>query len=110
MWAAIAAIAGLLAALVALIVLADGPAQLVDEARDALWWLAAAIVAGALALWAWWIERKRPAQLVAELREREEELDQLRNRQGRVTRRDEAERTANREMRREIAKLQHERG
>lgn len=110
MWAAIAAIAGLIASLVALLILADGPATLVDEARDALWWLGAAILSGLLALGAWLIERRRPAKLVAQLREREDELARARDRQGRFTRRDEAERKANRRLRREIARLQHDRG
>ena len=110
MWAAVAAIAGLAASLVALIVLADGPAQLVDEARDALWWIGAAILAGLAALLAWWLERRRPAKLAAEIAAKEQEIARLKDRASRFSRRDETERKANRQLRREIAQLQHERG
>lgn len=117
LWPALLAAAVLAAALVALIIIADGPAQLVDEAKDALTWLGVALAGGAVALGAWWLERRRTAPLRAQIadlertvREREQRVEVEEDRQSRWTRRDQAERSANRELRREIAKLQHERG
>jgi len=61
----------LLAALIALIVQAEiGAAELIDEAQTALWWLAAALAGGALALAAWFLERRAAAARAAAERER----------------------------------------
>ena len=109
-WPALAAVAGLAAALVALLYMAEGPASIVDEAKDALWWLGAAIVAGAVALGAWWLERRRTAPLRGAIADRDRQLAELRDRSGRFTKREQAERAANRELRRKIAELQHEQG
>ncbi|HWT94740.1 MAG TPA: HD domain-containing phosphohydrolase [Solirubrobacteraceae bacterium] len=103
LWAAVAAAGVLVVALGALVVQADGEASLVDEATRALWWLGVAIVGGALALAAWWLERRRgpgAAQESKALRERVQALER------RTTR----ERQVNRELRRQIAELQHTQG
>jgi diguanylate cyclase (GGDEF)-like protein len=73
----------LLASLVALIVQAElGAAELIDQAQTALWWLAAAVLGGALALAAWWLERRGAAARAAAERERERaELEALRERE-----------------------------
>jgi diguanylate cyclase (GGDEF)-like protein len=133
---ALIAAAVIVAALVALIVQADGPAALVDEAKDALWWLGAAVAGGAIALAAWWLERRRAPVLVeaaraaerervgvelaqarselaharSEIERNEASVAELRDRAARFSRRDERERGANRELRRKVAELQHERG
>lgn len=109
-WLAFAAVALLTAALVALIVLADGPATLSDEAEDALWWIGAAVAGGLAAIGAWVLERRRSAPLRDRLDERERELAAERDRAEHARRRDRAEREANRELRRKIAELQHAQG
>ena len=153
----------LLAALVALVVQAEtGQAELIDEAQTALTWLAVALVGGALALGAWWLERRQGnaraaaaieraraeleaeheralaaeqerhedeleaerergeaavrereatiAELRAEVDRRDEQLATAKDRAQRFSRRDERERRANAELRRQIAELQHRNG
>jgi diguanylate cyclase (GGDEF)-like protein len=82
-WPAWLAAAVLLAALVALIVQSEiGAAELIGEAQTALWWLAAAIFAGAVALYAWWRERTTGARRADEARARERaEQEALRERE-----------------------------
>jgi diguanylate cyclase (GGDEF)-like protein len=131
----------LVAALVALLVQATASeAPLVDEAEKALWWLGAALVGGALALWAWWDARGRAARLAAEaaerareeeaaareereqalrrevelreedLRDRDSELDAARRQAERARARTARERDVNAELRQKIAELQSEHG
>ena len=84
-----AAAAVLLAALVALLVQWEvGTARLIDEAKDALAWLAVALVGGSLALGAWWRERRETAA-----REQEARADERRQAEGAL----EAERAAREE-------------
>jgi diguanylate cyclase (GGDEF)-like protein len=83
------AAAVLLAALVALLVQWEvGTARLIDEATDALAWLAVALVGGSLALGAWWRERRETAA-----REQEARADERRRAEGAL----EAERAAREE-------------
>jgi diguanylate cyclase (GGDEF)-like protein len=129
MAAALVAAAVLVAALVALIVQAEGDSARVGVARDLLWWLGVALAGGAVALAAWALERRR-APGIAERARRDErerlggELDEARrelarrdaritelgDRERRLAERDRRERESNRTMRHEIATLQHERG
>ena len=104
LWTALLAVAVLVASLVALLVLAEtSEAPLVSEAETALWWLGIAIAGGAIALGAWLLERRRQAPLRAD-------LAAAKDRAARWHRRDDRERQANRELRRKVAELQHERG
>jgi HD-GYP domain-containing protein (c-di-GMP phosphodiesterase class II) len=121
LWPALLATAGLVAALVALVVLATGPVAIVDLASDALWWLGGALLAGAVAVGAWWLERRRSAPLRDALAAREREVAGAREEaererraeqaeRERLRRRAIAERDAVRELHHEIARVQHERG
>lgn len=103
LWAAVAAAGVLVVTLGALVVQAEGDAAVVDEAKRALWWLGVAVVGGALALGAWWLERRSRPGLADEART-------LRARVETLERRDRREREVNRELRRQISQLQHQAG
>ncbi|HEX8207728.1 MAG TPA: HD-GYP domain-containing protein [Solirubrobacteraceae bacterium] len=127
---AVIAAAILVAALVALLVEATtGEATLVDEAQTLLWWLGAAVLGGALALWTFWDEHRRAGARAAEaearareelqreidlreedLRDRDQELDRERRQNERLRARDARERDVNRELRKKLAELQHKSG
>jgi diguanylate cyclase (GGDEF)-like protein len=101
---ALVALAVLVAALVALIVQAEmSDAPVVSQAKTALWWLAAALLGGLIALAAWLLERRRTAPLRSE-------LAQAKDRAARWHRSDDRERKANRELRDKVAELQKRQG
>jgi diguanylate cyclase (GGDEF)-like protein len=138
---AVVAAAILVAAFVALLVQATtGETTLVGEAETVLWWLAAAVLGGALALGTWWDERHRASERAGEaearareeertvreereralqreidlreedLRDRDSELEAERRDAERARARDARERDINRRLRRKIAELQAEHG
>ena len=89
-WLAYAAAAVLVAAFVALLFQWEaGEAPLIDEAQDALVWLAVALAGGALALGAWWRERRDVAAREALAREDERRRGEQRVEQERAAREDE---------------------